>query len=128
MSEPGDNRNQHILFVEDHDQLRRILTTILRNSGYEVTATQNADMAIELLQQGLPADILLSDIRMAGTMDGVQLAEWVRDRHPAIGILLQTAYSSVDTKGFPVLHKPFSPDELLIALNRIAPVAAELTR
>jgi len=65
---------------------------------------------------------------MAGTMDGVQLAEWVRDHHPAIGILLQTAYSSVDTKEFPVLHKPFPPDALLTALDRIAPMLAEITR
>jgi CheY-like chemotaxis protein len=72
-----------------------------------------------LLEEGLQIDILLSDIRMPGRIDGIQLAKWLRAARPSIPILLQTGYTDVQTGDFPVLHKPFMPDELLTMLDSV---------
>jgi CheY-like chemotaxis protein len=72
-----------------------------------------------LLMEGLQIDIVLSDIRMPGRIDGIQLAEWLRAARPSIPILLQTGYTDVQTGEFPVLRKPFMPDELLTMLDSV---------
>jgi CheY-like chemotaxis protein len=72
-----------------------------------------------LLQGGLQIDILLSDIRMPGRLDGVQLAEWLRDARPSTVILLQTGFADINTGHFPLLRKPFMPTELIATLQSV---------
>jgi DNA-binding response OmpR family regulator len=52
-------------------------------------------------------------------MDGIQLARWVRQNRPSMAILLQTAYSDLDTSEFKILRKPFSPEELTAAIREL---------
>jgi CheY-like chemotaxis protein len=112
-------RGLKLLLVEDHAQLRSILTKTLVQSGYQVTVAESGDAAMALLKGGLRIDILLSDIRMPGRVGGIQLAEWLRAAQPSIPILLQTGYTDVQTGDFPVLRKPFMPDELLTMLESV---------
>ncbi len=113
------NEGLRLLLVEDHAQLRRILTRTLAEAGYKVTTAASGDAAMTLLMEGLQIDIVLSDIRMPGRIDGIQLAEWLRAARPSIPILLQTGYTDVQTGEFPVLRKPFMPDELLTMLDSV---------
>jgi len=106
----------HVLLVEDHQLLQRILERTLNDGGFRVTAVGSADQAIALLQSGLLADILLSDIRMPGRLDGLQLAHWVRVRYPSVVIVLQTAFTDLEVDNFRVLRKPFTPAELMQCL------------
>jgi DNA-binding NtrC family response regulator len=62
-------------------------------------------------------DLLFSDIRMAGRMDGLQLARWVREHRPGMEILLQTGFTELLTGDFTVLQKPYSPQELIAAIR-----------
>jgi CheY-like chemotaxis protein len=112
-------RGLKLLLVEDHAQLRSILTKTLVQSGYQVTVAESGDAAMALLKGGLRIDILLSDIRMPGRVGGIQLAEWLRAAQPSIPILLQTGSTDVQTGDFPVLRKPFMPDELLTMLESV---------
>jgi CheY-like chemotaxis protein len=109
----------HVLLVEDHSRLRKILQFALESDGFRVTAAGSADEAVVLLEDGARVDILLSDIRMPGHIDGLQLARWVRDHHPDIAILLQTGFSDMDTGGFPLLRKPYPPEELSARLRAL---------
>lgn len=113
------SKGARVLLVEDHAQLRRILTTTLVASGYQVTAAESGDAALILLKGGLQIDTLLSDIRMPGKIDGKQLAEWLRAARPSVAILLQTGYSDVQTGSFAVLRKPFTPEELITRLESL---------
>jgi CheY-like chemotaxis protein len=109
----------HVLLVEDHVQLRGILEQVLRAHGYRVTAVESADGAVSALESGTTADVVLSDIRMPGRMNGLDLAHWVRAKRPQLAILLQTGFADVDTKDFPLLRKPFTPEELVDRLQSV---------
>jgi DNA-binding NtrC family response regulator len=106
-----------ILLVEDHARLRDILTAALESNDFQVISAASADEAISLLEQGLRPDVVFSDIVMAGTINGIELACWVRKNQPACQILLQSGFTQVDTAGFAVLRKPYSSEELLAALT-----------
>jgi CheY-like chemotaxis protein len=112
----------HVLVVEDHALVRQFLTMVIGNAGFRVTTADNGDSALTLLEQGLEADMLLSDIRMPGSIDGLQLARWARQRRPQMAILLQTGFSEGPVEEFRVLQKPYPPEVLL------ASIQAELKR
>lgn len=64
----------HILVVEDHEAIRDHLSRSLRARGYGVTEAACADEALRLVEDGLAFDLLLTDVEMPGTMDGIALA------------------------------------------------------
>jgi CheY-like chemotaxis protein len=94
----GDRLPRHglfqatILLVEDEVLVRMSLAEQLRNAGYVVLEASNADEALDLLQ-GHRVGVVLSDIRMPGRLDGVELAHAIRMRHPEIKIVLASAQS-----------------------------------
>jgi CheY-like chemotaxis protein len=76
------------LLVEDDIVIRSPLAEYLRNLGYLILEAANAAEAVAVLQAGVAVDLVLSDIRMPGAMDGLGLARWIRRRHPAVRIAL----------------------------------------
>ena len=115
IADPGA-RAQHIMVVEDHAQLRQVLELSLASLGYRVTAFGSGSQALAALEAGAAPDVVLTDIRMPGVPDGLQLAEWLKAHRPATPVLLQTGYTNVPTSGFAVIRKPFTPEELAAAL------------
>jgi DNA-binding NtrC family response regulator len=79
---------------------------------------------MRLLEGELNPQVLLSDIRMPGLYNGVELARWARARYPSLVILLQTAFTDIDTGDFRVLYKPFDPQMFLSAIQELLGVAA----
>jgi CheY-like chemotaxis protein len=114
----------HVLLVEDHALLRGILVQTLTAAGHRVTAAESADQAIALIEGGARPDLLLSDIRMPGRLNGLDLARLVRQRYPSVAILLQTGFAEFDTIDFPVLHKPFDSDTIQAAIRDVLAVRA----
>lgn len=125
MSDSQPALSTHILLVEDHLSLRRILVRTLTSAGFQVTAAENGDQARQMLENGTLPDVLLSDIRMPGTLDGIQLARWVRINRPGIAIILQSAYSEYRTDEFKVVQKPFGAEELIAALLEMSTLHTE---
>jgi DNA-binding NtrC family response regulator len=108
---------RHVLLVEDHWMVRAMLEQTLVAFGYRVTVAETCDQAAALLAGELRPDILLSDIRMPGRLNGLDLARAARLQRASIAVVLQTGFTDVDTGDFLVLHKPFEPDTLLDALE-----------
>jgi DNA-binding response OmpR family regulator len=113
-------RPTHILMVEDHSLLRQFLERLLTAEGFQVTVAQTGDQAASLLERGVVPDVLVSDIRMPGRLNGLDLARWVRERYPSMAILLLTGFTDMDTGGFHVLYKPFNPETLLAEIKQSA--------
>ncbi len=105
-----------ILLVEDHATVAQTLRTTLTAEGSEVTIAGTAEEAQAAIRSGLSPrfDLILSDIRMPGTTDGIALARWVLDREPATHIVLMSGFNEdrAAPLGVAVLQKPFTVSEL----------------
>ncbi len=114
---------KNILLVEDNDDVAAALQPVLEAMGCTVTRLDRAALARDWLarQDKLP-DLVLSDVVMPGDMDGVALAQHVRQRFPQLRLILMTGYAqqleSISKMGFEILPKPCSPDMLADAILR----------
>jgi CheY-like chemotaxis protein len=77
-----------VLLVEDEVVVRALLADELRAAALTVIEAANADEAWAYLQSGGRADLMLSDVRMPGSMDGIELRRRVRAEFPAIKIVI----------------------------------------
>jgi DNA-binding NtrC family response regulator len=93
----------------------------LASLGCVVTSTANAAEALVAMAGVAEFDLLLSDVRMPGAMDGIQLAEESARRRPQMAVLLQTGFYDESTGRFTTLNKPFSLDELVDAVRSVLP-------
>jgi two-component system, response regulator PdtaR len=74
--------NQTVLVVEDEVLVRLVAADELRQQGYGVTEAANADEAMAVLRTGTKIDLVLTDIQLRGTLDGIGLAPFVRSKLP----------------------------------------------
>lgn len=109
------------LVVEDQDDVRAILDAMLEELGFEVMSAINADVAHALLAAGGRFDLLLTDVNMPGSLDGVQLACLARQIDP--NMLVVVASGRIDEEAgrlspdFSILRKPFGLEELLAVVG-----------
>ncbi|HUG37649.1 MAG TPA: PAS domain S-box protein, partial [Candidatus Limnocylindrales bacterium] len=116
-----------VLVVEDDHAVRRITQRILERAGFTVTAAENAETAVELLDQLESVDVLLTDLVLPG-MSGRALVDHVMKTAPEIPIVVASGYDQVspEHKGdlpreVDFLQKPFTTEALVAAIrNAIA--------
>ena len=113
-----------ILVVEDNPEVGSFATEALAEMGYSTSLASDGRTALEMLATpGAALDIVFSDVVMPG-MSGVELGLEIRKLYPGLPVILTSGYSSVlaegGTRGFELLHKPYSVDELAKALRRVA--------
>jgi two-component system, response regulator PdtaR len=77
-----------ILVVEDEILVRAELADELREHGYTVVETANADEALLVLHSNVRVDLLITDIRMPGSLNGMGLARLVRAEYPFVKVVL----------------------------------------
>ena len=113
---------KRLLLVEDNEAVARSMLLLLARLELQSTWSSSGDDAAKLLQQDSAFDFVLSDLHMPGAMDGADLAAWIADNHPEIGVVLMSGYHEVpvDRIRVPLLEKPFRLDELRELLNKVA--------
>jgi CheY-like chemotaxis protein len=77
-----------ILVVEDEILIRAAVAEYLRISGYTVVEAADAAEAVAVFASGEPIDVVICDVEMPGSMDGLGLARWINRCHPTIPVLL----------------------------------------
>jgi DNA-binding NtrC family response regulator len=70
---------------------RKVLGRTLRDHGFTVMAANNADAAKAVLDAGNEVDLIFSDVRLPGAMNGVELARYVQSRYPGLPVILTSA-------------------------------------
>ncbi|MDX1573442.1 MAG: sigma-54 dependent transcriptional regulator [Methylophaga sp.] len=112
-----------IMVVEDDANLRHALCDTLELAGYQVTATDQGQQALDKLSSE-PIGLLLSDLQMQ-PMDGHTLLKKARAMLPSLPVVMMTAYGSVQSAveamhegACDYLMKPFNADELLERVQR----------
>lgn len=92
-NQPGPHRAT-ILIVEDEVLVRWAIADHLQECGFKILTASNAEEAIEAVQKYDPKiDLVFSDVRMPGAMDGFALAAWMRQRRPDVAIILTSGHA-----------------------------------
>jgi DNA-binding NtrC family response regulator len=115
-----------VLVVEDNEPLRRSTARQLADLGYQVREAEHAAAALTILSSGDQVDLLFTDVVMAGTMDGLDLAYHATRLQRGLKILVTSGFPGVrgvDQRmagcPFPLLNKPYLHDELARTVRRV---------
>ena len=114
-----------ILFVDDDLLIAGSTVALLEDLGHEVVEVHSAREALQLLEGGLPTDLLMTDHAMPG-MTGMELAREVRQRRPTLPILLATGFAEAqgpEAIDVARLAKPYTQSQLANEIARLLPIA-----
>lgn len=122
-SDPPPRRPGRVLVVDDELGMREGCRRILEPEGHAVTVAESAEEALAMFTPG-SQDLALVDLRMPG-MSGIELLGRLRDLDPDLICVMITAYATLETAvqatksgAYDYLAKPFTPDELVLAVNK----------
>ncbi len=111
-----------VVLVEDDEITRGIVETALREQEIEVRSFTSGDEAVAILDDGIEADLLITDINLPGEMDGWAVAHLYRDEFPKLPVIYITATRELTdhvTKSV-YLRKPVKLKLLLQAVSAFA--------
>jgi two-component system response regulator AtoC len=116
-------KQPHILIIDDEENLRHMLSVMLRKQGYLTETASGAEDALKKLSDHV-YDYILCDIRMPG-MDGRAFLRQAVEKGIAAPIIMMTAYGTVDAAvacmqdgAYDFISKPFKRDEIIIVLKK----------
>lgn len=124
--EAPDNREdaKRLLIIDDEDNMRHMLTMLLRKSGYEIDTASNGLEGLEKLSGDPGYDFILCDIKMP-KMDGMEFLEAAGEKLQGGTVIMMSAYGNIDTAieamkrgAYDYISKPFKSDEVLLALRK----------
>jgi PAS domain S-box-containing protein len=130
-AEPADRRpviggRETVLLVDDNASLLLASARQLTGLGYQVRKADHAVAALAVLDGDGQVDLLLTDVVMPGTMDGLDLAYESMRLRPRLKVLLTSGFSSLQGASqrmadcpFHLLDKPYSHDKLARAVRAI---------
>ena len=125
-------RTPTILIVEDEALIRAVLSEFLQECGFKVLEAAHAAEAVEIVQQPVvQIDLVFSDVRMPGEMDGFGLSRWIKENRPGLPVILasgdigkaNTAHELCANE--PFLTKPYDLDIVVAHIRQL--IAARQT-
>jgi len=112
-----------VWIVDDDRSIRWVIEKALSREGIPFSSFSTAKEALDALSGGAP-EVLVSDIRMPG-QSGLELLQTVKTRHPAVPVIVMTAYSDLDSAvaafqggAYEYLPKPFDVDQAVELIRR----------
>jgi CheY-like chemotaxis protein len=111
-----------VLVVEDELLIRLDLADQLRSVGLVVVEASTGDEALTVLKANDAVDLVVSDIRMPGKTDGMELAAWLRRERPKIKIVLVSGYTATQdmtTVADVALGKPVDRSQFVREVGRL---------
>ena len=112
-----------ILIVDDEEGIRSSLAGILSDEGFETTAAEDGERALESIDHEGPPDLVLLDIAMPGR-DGVEILVELREHWPQLPVVMMSGHGTVETAvrttkhgAYDFIEKPLSIDKVLLTLR-----------
>jgi DNA-binding NtrC family response regulator len=114
------------MVVEPDIIIRLSISDYLRDCGYNVIEGVTSDDVLAMLRTSHKLDIIFSEIEINGEMNGFQLARWVREHHPHIGVILVAGAARAAEQAAELcnglcddgpLQKPYEPQAVLHRIN-----------
>jgi two-component system, NtrC family, response regulator AtoC len=114
---------RRVLVVDDEENIRLVLRTLLKKHGYEVEVADGGEAALAALDAFDP-DVILTDVRMP-RMGGLDLLGALKARQHLATVIVMSAYGNVDLAieamkagAYDYVGKPFKPDEIILTLRK----------
>jgi CheY-like chemotaxis protein len=111
-----------ILVVEDEVLVRLDIAAYLRSKGFRVLEAGDAYEAIQLLQADHSIDLVFSDVSIPGTLNGLDLARWIRHRRAGVQILLTSGTPNkieLAARESTVMPKPYNPHDVETTIRKL---------
>jgi DNA-binding NtrC family response regulator len=114
-----------VLLVEDSSLARRNIATFLERAGYQVAQADTGEDAVRLIQTSGYFDVVVSDLRMPGMINGLDVLSHQNRIAPETGSILMTAFGSDQIRnqtrqlGAGYIEKPVKLDSLLQEIERV---------
>jgi len=114
-----------ILIVDDEADIRELVSGILEDEGYSTRLAKNSDEALSSVEERKPHLVIL-DIWLQGSrMDGLEVLNQMKKRHPDLPIVIISGHGNVETAvtaiklgAYDYVEKPFKADRLLLITSR----------
>ena len=120
-----------VLLVEDEGLIRLTLAETLEDAGYTVVEAGTGDEACALLREKPEVDVLLTDIQMPGSADGIDVARSFHALHPNRPVVFMTGRPDMLSRvgrlseSEALLRKPFGSIQMLSALESLLKQASQ---
>jgi two-component system response regulator AtoC len=115
---------RRVLVVDDEENLRLVVRSVLRREGYEVEVASSGEEALSLVDTFGP-DYILTDVRMP-KMGGLELLAALKAKGNDATVIVMSAFGNVDLAleaikagAYDYLQKPFKPEELVLTLRKV---------
>ena len=112
-----------VLVVEDEMMLRMRVVDMVEDAGYVPVEAVDADEAMAILHSRSDIALMLTDVQMPGSMNGLQLAHAVHERWPPIRIILASGQLKLSVSEIPkdsrFFGKPLQPDEIIAEMREM---------
>jgi CheY-like chemotaxis protein len=97
-----------VLVVEDDTIIRMSAVDLVQSAGYVALEAADADEAIRILESRADIDLVFTDVQMPGTMDGIRLSHYIRDRWPPVKLIVASGNAIVAESNLPAGSRFFS--------------------
>ncbi|MDR1221936.1 MAG: sigma-54 dependent transcriptional regulator [Tannerella sp.] len=115
--------NARILIADDEAKIRKVMTLLLKDEGYEVSAVVDGLSAVHEAERFLP-DVVLLDQQMPD-MTGMEALKRIKGAYPETVVIIVTAHGSISLAvnaikdgAYDFIEKPFNNDNLLLVVHR----------
>jgi two-component system nitrogen regulation response regulator NtrX len=117
-----------LLVVDDEPQILQVVSGILQDEGFEVLTAPDGETALKTVSDGTP-DLVLLDIALPGK-DGLEILRELKARHPALPVVMISAYGSVENAvkatrlgAYDFIEKPPHADNILLTVRNALEMA-----
>ncbi|SON56384.1 Blue-light-activated protein [Hartmannibacter diazotrophicus] len=118
-----NNGKKVVLVVEDNAMIRMGAVDLVISAGYEALEAGDADEAIRIMESRADIDLVFTDVQMPGTMDGIKLSHYIRDRWPPVKLLIASGNAILDESSLPTgsrfFAKPYNDHVIVDAMAHL---------
>jgi len=118
--------DETVLVIDDEPTLRMLMGEVLEDAGYRVLEAPDGNAGLTILQSAARIDLLITDVRLPGILNGREVAKAARVARPTLPVLFITGYAEITAiaegrleAGMQVLTKPFTIDALGLKIRQI---------
>lgn len=118
-------KHLNIILVDDDSMIRSSICQTLRAAQMNVAEASSADEALDVLEKHSTFDMMVTDVEMQGSMNGIDLAHIVSKRWPGMALLITSGCDNLDLNSLPsgaaFLAKPATALQLMRSIAAISP-------